>query len=162
MVAGMCCAPLPRPGHQRSLDAVEPASRLLPGACPRREETLTQLFLSSVRRGKEVEAVLAAKALGLHVTTLGASAATEAIYQEVCVCVCVCWSQGGVGLGKGWVGGWGGGFGSVRGRRGWEGSKGTNLAPAGGARHGVDPARLPGTRQTLLARSNVCRTPARP
>lgn len=52
-------------------------------ARPRREDTLTQLFLSSVRRGKEVEAVLAAKALGLHVTTLGASSASEAIYQEV-------------------------------------------------------------------------------
>lgn len=50
--------------------------------CAFREDTLTQLFLSSVRRGKEVEAVLAAKALGLHVTTLGASSASEAIYQE--------------------------------------------------------------------------------
>ncbi|KAL4447978.1 hypothetical protein ABPG75_005197 [Micractinium tetrahymenae] len=50
--------------------------------CAFREDTLTQLFLSSVRRGKEAEAVLAAKALGLHVTTLGASSASEAIYQE--------------------------------------------------------------------------------
>jgi len=49
----------------------------------RREDTLTQLFLSSVRRGKEAEACLAAKALGLHVTTLGASTASEGIYQEV-------------------------------------------------------------------------------
>lgn len=50
--------------------------------CAFREDTLTQLFLSSVRRGKEVEACLAAKALGLHVATLGASSASEAIYQE--------------------------------------------------------------------------------
>jgi hypothetical protein len=49
----------------------------------RREATLTQLFLSSIRRGKEVESCLAAKALGLHVTTLGASSASEGIYKEV-------------------------------------------------------------------------------
>lgn len=50
---------------------------------PCRQDTLTSLFLSSTRRGKEVEAALAAKALGLHVTTLGASTASEGIYQEV-------------------------------------------------------------------------------
>lgn len=55
--------------------------QLLPMA--RREATLTQLFLSSIRRGKEVESCLAAKALGLHVTTLGASSASEGIYKEV-------------------------------------------------------------------------------
>ncbi|EFN57609.1 hypothetical protein CHLNCDRAFT_142687 [Chlorella variabilis] len=47
------------------------------------EDTLTQLFLSSIRKGKESEACLAAKALGLHVTTLGASTASEGIYQEL-------------------------------------------------------------------------------
>ena len=51
---------------------------------PCREDTLTQLFLTSLRRGKEAEACLAAKALGLHVTTLGASTASEGIYREVC------------------------------------------------------------------------------
>ncbi|KAI3438373.1 hypothetical protein D9Q98_000805 [Chlorella vulgaris] len=50
--------------------------------CAFREATLTQLFLSSIRRGKEVESCLAAKALGLHVTTLGASSASEGIYKE--------------------------------------------------------------------------------
>ncbi|PSC68232.1 Interferon-related developmental regulator 1 [Micractinium conductrix] len=50
--------------------------------CAFRQDTLTSLFLSSTRRGKEVEAALAAKALGLHVTTLGASTASEGIYQE--------------------------------------------------------------------------------
>lgn len=50
---------------------------------PYREDTLTQLFLTSLRRGKEAEACLAAKALGLHVTTLGASTASEGIYHEV-------------------------------------------------------------------------------
>jgi hypothetical protein len=49
-----------------------------------REDTLTQLFLSSIRKGKEAEIELAAKALGLHVATLGASTASEGIYQEVC------------------------------------------------------------------------------
>jgi hypothetical protein len=48
-----------------------------------REESLTQLFLASIRRGKEQEVCLAARALGLHIVTLGASTATEAIYQEV-------------------------------------------------------------------------------
>ena len=49
-----------------------------------REDTLTQLFLASIRKGKEAEIELAAKALGLHVATLGASTASEGIYQEVC------------------------------------------------------------------------------
>lgn len=49
--------------------------------------------MSSVRRGKEAEAQLGAKALGLHVATLGASTASEGIYQEV----------------GGWLVGWGGG-----------------------------------------------------
>lgn len=67
------------------LDRAWKNQHLLPapaGVC--REDTLTQLFLSSIRKGKESEACLAAKALGLHVTTLGASTASEGIYQEVC------------------------------------------------------------------------------
>ena len=51
-----------------------------------REDTLTQLFLSSVRKGKEAEACLAAKALGMHVVTLGASKASEHIFGEVRRC----------------------------------------------------------------------------
>lgn len=60
-----------------------PAAAAVTPLAPCREDTLTQLFLNSVRRGKEVEACLAAKALGLHVTTLGASTASEGIYREV-------------------------------------------------------------------------------
>ena len=65
-------------------------------AAPRyvcREDTLTQLFLSSVRKGKEAEACLAAKALGMHVVTLGASKASEHIFGEVRRAAALVWEH---------------------------------------------------------------------
>lgn len=50
--------------------------------CALREETLFQLFLRSLRRGKGAEARLGARALGLHAITLGAGPAAERMHAE--------------------------------------------------------------------------------
>uniref|UniRef100_A0A1D1ZUG1 Interferon-related developmental regulator N-terminal domain-containing protein n=1 Tax=Auxenochlorella protothecoides TaxID=3075 RepID=A0A1D1ZUG1_AUXPR len=50
--------------------------------CALREETLFQLFLRSLRRGKGAEARLGARALGLHAITLGAGPAVERMHAE--------------------------------------------------------------------------------
>lgn len=50
--------------------------------CAFRQDTFAQLFLNCLRRGAPSEAALAARALGLHVITLGASDASEAIFRD--------------------------------------------------------------------------------
>ncbi|GAB4824115.1 hypothetical protein N2152v2_011161 [Parachlorella kessleri] len=47
-----------------------------------RQETFTQMFLGSLKRGGPKESELAARALGLHVITLGASDMSERIFKD--------------------------------------------------------------------------------